>query len=39
MKDEPLIKIFAVRIESGQEENGAWKLFKDEGEGNLTLSV
>ncbi|MBT2691132.1 squalene--hopene cyclase [Bacillus sp. ISL-47] len=39
MKDEALIKKLAERIESRQEHNGAWKLFRDEGEGNLSLTI
>lgn len=39
MNDEALIKKLVERIESRQEENGAWKLFKDEGEGNVSLTI
>jgi sporulenol synthase len=37
--DEDLIRKLAERIESRQEDNGAWKLFYDEGEGNVTTTV
>lgn len=39
LNDEELIKGLAARILSKQEKNGAWKLFYDEGEGNLTATV
>ncbi|AIC96217.1 squalene--hopene cyclase [Shouchella lehensis] len=37
--DETLIQALAERLLSLQEENGAWKLVKDENEGNLTTTV
>ncbi|WP_285889672.1 squalene--hopene cyclase [Neobacillus niacini] len=37
--DEELIKGLAERIVKRQEKNGAWKLFYDEGTGNLTATV
>ncbi|MET3698618.1 sporulene cyclase [Bacillus oleivorans] len=37
--DEPLIKKLVKRIESRQEQNGAWKLYEDETEGNLSLTI
>ncbi|ULT55153.1 squalene--hopene cyclase [Neobacillus drentensis] len=39
LHDEELIQGLAKRIISKQEENGAWKLFYDEGSGNLTATV
>ncbi|MFZ7942198.1 squalene--hopene cyclase [Neobacillus sp. 19] len=39
IKDEDLIKGLTKRILSRQEKNGAWKLFYDEGDGNLTATV
>nr|WP_263326239.1 squalene--hopene cyclase [Neobacillus sp. Marseille-Q6967] len=39
LNDEELIQGLAARLLSKQEENGAWKLFYDEGEGNLTATV
>lgn len=39
INDEKLIQQLAERILSLQEENGAWKLFYDEGDGNLTSTV
>ncbi|KON89843.1 squalene-hopene cyclase [Sporosarcina globispora] len=39
MKDEQLIQKLADRIESRQEESGAWKLFKDQEEGSLSLTI
>ncbi|MHC0035575.1 squalene--hopene cyclase [Pseudoneobacillus sp. C159] len=39
INDERLIKELTERILSRQEENGAWKLFYDEGSGNLTATV
>src|SRR3954454_17105507 len=39
INDEELIKGLAERILSRQEKNGSWKLFYDEGEGNLTATV
>jgi len=37
--DEKLIRGLVARILSKQEKNGAWKLFFDEGEGNLTATL
>ncbi|MGG0719723.1 squalene--hopene cyclase [Robertmurraya massiliosenegalensis] len=37
--DENLIQELTKRILSRQEKNGAWKLFHDEGEGNVTATV
>jgi sporulenol synthase len=37
--DEELIQGLTKRLISKQEENGAWKLFYDEGDGNLTATV
>lgn len=37
--DEILIKQLTDRIVSKQEKNGAWKLYYDEGEGNITATV
>lgn len=37
--DENLIQELTKRILSKQEENGAWKLFYDQGEGNVTATV
>lgn len=39
INDEELIQGLAARIWSKQQENGAWKLFHDEGEGNLTATL
>ncbi|NUK30138.1 squalene--hopene cyclase [Parageobacillus sp. VR-IP] len=39
INDEDLIRKLVERIESRQEGNGAWKLFYDEGEGNVTATV
>jgi sporulenol synthase len=39
MEDEPLIHALNQRIRSKQEPNGAWKVFPDEQEGNLSASV
>ncbi|WP_026694596.1 terpene cyclase/mutase family protein [Peribacillus kribbensis] len=38
-KEEELIAKLVARIESRQEDNGAWKLFYDEKEGNLSLTI
>ncbi|WP_409295188.1 prenyltransferase/squalene oxidase repeat-containing protein [Peribacillus sp. SCS-26] len=38
-EEAELIKGLAERIESRQEENGAWKLFRDERDGNASLSI
>lgn len=37
--DENLIKELVRRIISKQEKNGAWKLFYDEGDGNVTATI
>lgn len=37
--DEELIVALVQRLESQQGKNGAWKLFEDEGDGNLSLTV
>jgi sporulenol synthase len=37
--DEELIQGLCKRILSKQEKNGAWKLFFDEGEGNVTATL
>ena len=37
--DENLMKSLTERILSKQEKNGAWKLFYDEGEGNLSATL
>lgn len=37
--DEKLIKELTERIVSKQEKNGAWKLFFDEGDGNISITV
>ncbi|BDG32524.1 hypothetical protein PthBH41_22360 [Parageobacillus thermoglucosidasius] len=37
--DEDLIRKLVERMESRQEDDGAWKLFYDEGEGNVTTTV
>ncbi|MEH7158543.1 squalene--hopene cyclase [Neobacillus drentensis] len=39
INDEELIQGLVARILSKQENNGAWKLYYDEGEGNLTATV
>ncbi len=39
LKDEPLIKELVQKLLYTQEENGAWKLFHDEKEGNLSATV
>lgn len=39
LNDEELIKGLAERILSRQERNGAWKLYYDEGDGNLSATV
>ncbi|MBU8878545.1 squalene--hopene cyclase [Bacillus sp. FJAT-29790] len=39
INDEKLIQELAERILAKQEENGAWKLFHDEGDGNLTATL
>ncbi|AGK54238.1 squalene--hopene cyclase [Bacillus sp. 1NLA3E] len=37
--DEELIQELAERLLSKQEKNGAWKLFHDEGDGNITSTT
>lgn len=37
--DEELVEGLCRRILSKQQQNGAWKLFYDEGEGNVTSTV
>ncbi|MGG1482320.1 squalene--hopene cyclase [Bacillus smithii] len=39
INDEEIIQALSRRILSKQEKNGAWKLFYDEDEGNLTATV
>jgi sporulenol synthase len=39
INDEGLIQDLADRIMNKQEENGAWKIFLDEGDGNLTVTT
>ncbi|MEK3853994.1 squalene--hopene cyclase [Cytobacillus sp. FSL H8-0458] len=39
MHDEKLIQGLAARILSKQEENGAWKLFEDEPDGNANATL
>jgi sporulenol synthase len=39
INDEQLIRELSERIVSKQESNGSWKLFADEGMGNLTSTV
>ncbi|WP_223596599.1 squalene--hopene cyclase [Neobacillus bataviensis] len=39
LNDEELIQELSKRILSKQEPNGSWKLFYDEGEGNLSSTV
>ncbi|MEH7332487.1 squalene--hopene cyclase [Neobacillus drentensis] len=39
LNDEELIQGLAERILRRQEKNGSWKLFYDEGEGNLSSTV
>ncbi|KMY52872.1 squalene-hopene cyclase [Bacillus sp. FJAT-27231] len=39
INDEDLIRGLAKRIMSRQEKNGAWKLFHDEDDGNVTATV
>ena len=39
INDEELIQELAKRILSKQEKNGAWKLFHDEGDGNITSTT
>ena len=39
INDEDLIRELAERILSKQENNGAWKLFHDEGDGNVSATV
>jgi sporulenol synthase len=37
--DEDFIQMLVNKIKSKQEPNGAWKLFYDEGDGNLALTI
>ena len=39
INEENLIKALTERILSRQEVNGAWKLYYDEGEGNITATI
>lgn len=39
IEDAPLIEALVKRIESRQTENGSWKLFHDEKEGNLSVTI
>jgi sporulenol synthase len=39
LNDEDLVKGLVERIVSKQEQNGAWKLFFDEEEGNITATM
>lgn len=39
INDEQLIDQLADHIRSKQEENGAWKLFRDEDKGNLSTTI
>jgi len=39
INDEKLVQQLTERILSRQEKNGAWKLFYDEGDGNLSATV
>lgn len=39
LNDEELVKGLANRILNKQENNGAWKLFYDEGDGNLSATT
>ncbi|MFD2445568.1 squalene--hopene cyclase [Bacillus sp. CGMCC 1.16607] len=39
INDEQLIEELAERIMSKQEKNGSWKLFYDEGNGNITSTM
>ena len=39
INDEDLIYQLTERISSKQETNGAWKLFHDEGEGNVSATI
>ena len=39
INDEDLIYQLTARISSKQETNGAWKLFHDEGEGNVSATI
>ncbi|MBS4207874.1 squalene--hopene cyclase [Bacillus sp. FJAT-50079] len=39
INDEELIRKLSERIISRQEKNGAWKLFYDEGNGNVSVTV
>ncbi|SFA86786.1 MULTISPECIES: squalene--hopene cyclase [unclassified Bacillus (in: firmicutes)] len=39
INDEILVRELSDRMISKQEKNGAWKLFHDEGDGNLTATI
>ncbi|WP_078392635.1 squalene--hopene cyclase [Shouchella patagoniensis] len=39
INDEALIKSLTERLVSRQESNGAWKLYRDDGDGNVTSTV
>ncbi|MGE7876099.1 squalene--hopene cyclase [Peribacillus muralis] len=39
MEDPPLIEALVKRIESRQTDNGSWKLFQDELDGNVTVTI
>ncbi len=39
MDHDPLIDHLVKRLESKQEENGAWKLYHDEEAGNLSITI
>jgi len=39
MRDEPLIERLVGRIVSKQEANGTWKLYPDEEDGNLSVTL
>lgn len=39
MRDEPLIERLVGRIVSKQEANGTWKLYPDEEDGNLSVTI
>ncbi|MFJ7977542.1 squalene--hopene cyclase [Peribacillus sp. NPDC096379] len=39
IRDDELIQALAARIISRQEKNGAWKLYHDEQDGNVSLTI
>lgn len=39
IEDEEFIQLLVNRLEQTQEDNGAWKLYKDEGDGNLSITI